>query len=52
MNRTTAVGWREVWAVAKASAERRLGKPLLTAYALLALAGLAVVAISVVVMRW
>ena len=50
MNQPAAVGWPDVWAVAKASAERRLGRPLLATYAVLALFGLTVVAISVVVM--
>jgi hypothetical protein len=39
----------EVWSVIKASAVGRLGKPLLKAYAFLALFGIAVVAICVVI---
>jgi hypothetical protein len=46
-----AIGWPEVWAVIRASAERRLGKPLLRAYLLLAVFGIVVVAICIVVMR-
>ena len=46
------VGWRDVWAVVKASAVRRLGKSLLLAYLVLALVGIAVVAVSVVVMHF
>ena len=43
MDQRTAIGWRDVWAVVKASAERRLGKPLLRAYLLLAVFGVVVV---------
>lgn len=39
------VAWRDVWA----SAERRLGRPLLVAWLVLALVGSAVVAVSVIV---
>jgi hypothetical protein len=39
-----------VWTVIKASAERRLGKPLIKAYLLLAGFGALVVAISILVM--
>jgi hypothetical protein len=45
------VGWRDVWAVVRASAEKRLGRPLLMAYLMLALVGIAVVAGAVFVMR-
>jgi hypothetical protein len=43
------VGWRELWAVVKTSAERRIGRPLLVAYFVLALVGVVVVAVSVLV---
>jgi len=43
------VAWRDVWAVVKASAERRLGKPLLVAYLVLSLVKVAVIAVSVLV---
>jgi hypothetical protein len=46
------VTWRDVWRVVSASAERRLGRPLLRVYLALALFGVAVVAVSVAVMRW
>ena len=46
------VGWSDVWSVVKASALHRLGKPLLVAYALLAVFGLVVVAVSLLVMRF
>jgi hypothetical protein len=46
-----AVGWPQAWAVIKTSAESRLGKPLLRAYLLLALFGIAVVAVCVVIMH-
>jgi len=46
----TTIGWRDVVAVVKASAVRRIGQPLLIADFVLALAGIAVVALSVVVM--
>jgi len=51
VNQPAAVG-RHFWAVVRASAVRRLGRPLIVAHALLALVGVAVVAISVVVMSW
>ena len=51
MDQRTAIGWRDVWAVIKASADRRLGKPLLKAYMLLAVVGIVVVAVSVVIMH-
>jgi hypothetical protein len=51
MDRRTAVGWPDLWAVIKASAERRLGKPLLKAYLLLAVFGIVVVAVALLVMR-
>jgi hypothetical protein len=47
----TEVRWTAVWVVIKASAERRLGKPLLKAYLLLAVFGAVTVAISIVVMH-
>jgi hypothetical protein len=46
------VGWIDVWNVVRASALRRLGKPLLVLYALLAILGLVVVVVSVFVMRF
>ncbi|MGO9837776.1 MAG: hypothetical protein ACLP1X_26610 [Polyangiaceae bacterium] len=52
MGRQGAVGWPDVWAVIKASAERRLGKPLLKAYVFLAVFGIVVVAVAVLVMRF
>jgi hypothetical protein len=52
VNQRGALGWRDAWAVIRTSAENRLGRPLLAAYALLALVGLAVVGISVVLMHW
>jgi hypothetical protein len=51
VDRRAAIGWPEVWAVIKASAERRLGKPLLKAYFFLAVFGIVVVAAAVIVMR-
>ena len=51
MDRRAAVGWLDVWAVIKASAERRLGKPLLKAYFFLAVFGIVVVAAALLVMR-
>jgi hypothetical protein len=45
------VGWRNVWAVVKARAERRIGRPVLVAYLVLALFGIVVVAVSIVVMH-
>jgi hypothetical protein len=51
VDQRTAIGWRDVWAVIKASADRRLGKPLLKAYMLLAVVGIVVVAVSVVIMH-
>ncbi len=44
------VGWRDVWAVVRASALRRLGKPLLLTYLGLAMFGVAVVVASVTAM--
>jgi hypothetical protein len=41
----------DVWTVIKASAEKRLGKPLLLAYLLFAVFGAVIVAISVLVAR-
>jgi hypothetical protein len=52
VNQGGAHGWRDIAAVIKASAVNRLGRPLLAAYALLALVGLAVVGISIVLMHW
>jgi len=46
------IGWRDVWAVVRVSADRRLGRPLLVAYLLLALFGIAVVVLSVIVMHF
>lgn len=43
-----SVGPRDVWAVIKASAEKRLGKPLLRAYSFLAVFGAVVVAACIV----
>jgi hypothetical protein len=43
------VGWRDVWTVVKTSAERWIGRPVLVAYLVLALVGIAVVAVSVLV---
>jgi hypothetical protein len=51
MDGRTSVGWPDVWAVIKASAERRLGKPLLKGYLLLAAFGIVVVAAALLVMR-
>jgi hypothetical protein len=51
VNKRTAVGLRDIWAVIEASAERRLGKPLLMAYLFLALFGILVVGGSLVVVR-
>jgi hypothetical protein len=51
VDRRTAIGWRDVWAVVKASAERRLGKPLLRAYLFLAVFGIVVVAGCIVIMH-
>jgi hypothetical protein len=47
----TTVGWRDVWVAVKASAERRLGKPLLLMYLVLAIAGALAVAASLLAMR-
>jgi hypothetical protein len=43
--------WRDVWLVIKDSAERRLGKPLLMMYLVLAIVGAVGVAVSLVAMR-
>jgi len=51
VDRRTAIGWPEVWAVIKASAERRLGKPLLKVYLFLALFGIVVVLVCIVIMH-
>jgi hypothetical protein len=45
------VRWANVWPVIKASAEKRLGTPLLKAYLLLAILGVVAVAASVVVIH-
>jgi hypothetical protein len=47
----TEVRWADVWIVVKASAERRLGKPLLKMYFLLAVFGIVTVAISIIVLH-
>jgi hypothetical protein len=52
MDQRTAVGWPEVRAVIKASAEKRLGMPLLKAYVALAVVGIVVVVVAVAIMRW
>jgi hypothetical protein len=52
MDRRAALGWPDVWAVIKASSERRLGKPLLKAYFFLAVFGIVVVAVALLVMRF
>jgi hypothetical protein len=46
------VGWGDVFAVVRSSAERRLGRPLLVAYLVLAIFGIAVVVACVVVMHF
>jgi hypothetical protein len=51
VDRREAVGWRDAWAVVKASAERRMGKPLLRAYLFLAVFGTVVVAGCIVIMH-
>jgi hypothetical protein len=51
VDQRTAIGWPEVWAVIETSAERRLGKPLLKAYLLLAVVGIAVVTVCIVIMH-
>ena len=51
MSEGTDVGWRDVGAVVKASAEKRLGRLLLMAYTLLAVFGLAAIAVSILMMR-
>jgi hypothetical protein len=51
MSERKEVGWRDVWTVVKESAERRLGKPLLIAYLVLAIVGAAGVAVSLLAMR-
>jgi hypothetical protein len=43
------VGWRDVWAVVRASAERWIGRPVLVAYLVLAVFGIVVVAVSVLI---
>jgi hypothetical protein len=45
------VGWRDVGLVIKESAERRLGKPLLLMYFVLAILGAVSVAASLLAMR-
>jgi hypothetical protein len=51
VDQRTAIGLRDVWAVLRSSAERRLGKPLLMAYLFIALFGLLAIGGSLVVMR-
>jgi hypothetical protein len=51
VNKRKAVGLRDIWAVIEASAERRLGRPLLMAYLFLALFGILVVGGSLIAMR-
>ncbi len=46
------VGWGDVWEVVKASAERRLGGPLLLMYLVLAIARAVTVAVSLLAMRY
>jgi hypothetical protein len=46
-----SAGWRDVWAVVKASAEGRLGKRLLLVYLVLAVVGAVSVAVSLLAMR-
>jgi hypothetical protein len=45
------VGWRDVYLVIKESAERRLGRPLLRMYFVLAILGAVGVAASLLAMR-
>jgi hypothetical protein len=45
------VGWRDVGAVVKASAQKRLGRPLLVAYLVLAIVGAIGVVASILAMR-
>jgi hypothetical protein len=52
VDRRTAVRWPDVWAVIKASAEKRLGKPLLKAYFFLAVFGIVVIAVALLIMRF
>jgi hypothetical protein len=47
----TEVRWTDVWAVIKTSAEKRLGRPLLKTYLLLAIFGAVTVAASLIVMH-
>ena len=47
MNQQAPITWTTVWAVVAASAEKRLGRPLLRAHLLLA-----IVAASVVALHW
>jgi hypothetical protein len=47
----TEVRWSDLWAVIKASAEMRLGRPLIKTYLLLAICGAVAVAVSIVVMH-
>ena len=51
MDEQRAIGWRDVWSVIRASAERRLGKPLLKAYLLLALFGILAVGVCILIMH-
>jgi hypothetical protein len=43
--------WRDVWFAIKDSAERRLGKPLLMMYLVLAIVGAVGVVVSLLAMR-
>jgi hypothetical protein len=51
MDQRTAITGPEAWAVIEASAERRLGKPLLKAYLLLAVFGIVVIAVCSAIMH-
>lgn len=51
VDRRAEIGRPDVWAVIKASAERRLGQPLLKVYFFLAVFGVVVVAVSIVIMH-
>ena len=52
VERQARIGWQEVWSVIKASAVRRLGKPLLWTYFYLAVFGIVAVALCILVMRF
>lgn len=51
MNQQSAIGWRDVWSVIRASAEKRLGTPLLKAYLFLALFGILAVGVCILIMH-